>query len=191
MTEDAMTETAPGFFLPGHTYRHWAPQEGLFKVEFVGTAPEGFEYHSETLGVAYGWRRAVGPSGVEEPMGSYTTPDFAGWTDVTESIGPLDAILTGGQVRLDFGSLAKIGVSLNGVTLTHLTHLHLTRAGVDLVLAAVADPEEGAISLSEEHVHLVMEGAAATPRQKEAILAALTAYTQFGTTADEMGGDRG
>jgi hypothetical protein len=62
-----------GFFQPCTTYVH--PGEGRFYVEFVGTAPEGFEHHSETQGVAFGWR--VGVDG--EPSGSYCTPDFAGW----------------------------------------------------------------------------------------------------------------
>lgn len=65
-----------GFFQPRTTYIH--DGEGRFTVEFVGTAPDGFEHHSETQGVAFGWR--IGAGG--ESLGSYSTPDFAGWTQV-------------------------------------------------------------------------------------------------------------
>ena len=74
------------FFKPETTYRHYWPDgtpspEGWFLVKFVGRAPEPFEHHSETLGVAFGWRRGLSPNGVVEGMGSYVTPDFARWRE--------------------------------------------------------------------------------------------------------------
>ncbi|GAA2457115.1 hypothetical protein [Streptomyces macrosporus] len=68
------------FFEAGRLYQH--PDEGVFLVAYVGTAPEPFEYHSETLGVAFGWRRGLSPNGVVEGLGSYTTPDFHGWEPI-------------------------------------------------------------------------------------------------------------
>jgi hypothetical protein len=78
----------PDFFQPGHAYLHHLPDgspsdEGLFLVAYVGRAPEPFEHHSETEGVAFGWRQRPGPNGVWEGAGSYDTPDFAGWREVT------------------------------------------------------------------------------------------------------------
>lgn len=64
------------FFKARNTYRHEA--EGVFYVEFAGRAPAAFEHHSETLGVAFGWR--IGPDG--EPLGAYYNPDFEGWDEV-------------------------------------------------------------------------------------------------------------
>lgn len=76
LTDEILGAGRDGFFQPRTTYVH--PGEGRFYVEFVGTAPDGFEHHSETQGVAFGWRIAVDG----EPLGSYYTPDFAGWTPV-------------------------------------------------------------------------------------------------------------
>jgi hypothetical protein len=77
----------PEFFIPGRTYRHHREDgspspEGLFLVAFVGRAPEPFEHHSETLGVAFGWRQGIDANGTWEALGSYETPDFAGWVEV-------------------------------------------------------------------------------------------------------------
>lgn len=74
------------FFEANKTYRHYLPDgtpsdEGWFLVEMVGTAPPAFEHHSELLGVAFGWRRGLGPNGIVEGLGSYITPDFAGWRE--------------------------------------------------------------------------------------------------------------
>ncbi|WP_354645263.1 hypothetical protein [Kitasatospora camelliae] len=77
------------FFRPGKAYRHHKggrpSGEGVFVVACVGTAPDGFEYPSEVGGVAFGWRRGTGPSGREEPLGSYVTPDFAGWVELDDA----------------------------------------------------------------------------------------------------------
>lgn len=78
-------EPAP-FFEAAKTYRHYLPDgtpssEGWFLVGFVGSAPPAFEHHSELLGVAFGWRRGLGPNGIVEGLGSYVTPDFAGWRE--------------------------------------------------------------------------------------------------------------
>jgi hypothetical protein len=75
------------FFEPGKTYLHHGEDgrqstEGLFRVEYVGRAPEPFESYDETAGVAFGWRQGVGPNGVWEALGSYSTPDYAGWQEV-------------------------------------------------------------------------------------------------------------
>lgn len=77
------------FFKPGRTYRHYDEHgepstEGLFTVVFAGRAPAAFEHHSETLGVAFGWRQGIGPSGEWEALGAYDTPDFAGWREVRD-----------------------------------------------------------------------------------------------------------
>ncbi|MFF7198326.1 hypothetical protein ACFZAM_32040 [Streptomyces sp. NPDC008079] len=86
---DRMAEKEEGpqdpddFFVMGCTYVH--PAEGVFLVKYVGRPPAGFEYPSEVLGVAFGWRRdacesAVGAThGWLPPNGEYTTSDFAGW----------------------------------------------------------------------------------------------------------------
>lgn len=76
------------FFEPGKTYLHHGEDgkpsgEGLFTVAYVGRAPEPYEHHSETLGVAFGWRQYIGPNGEWDAAGSYTTPDFAGWCEVS------------------------------------------------------------------------------------------------------------
>jgi hypothetical protein len=81
-----MSDTT-AFFEAGKTYTHVtedgeASGEGLFLVEFVGRAPSPFEYHSETGGVAFGWRWCMGPDGTWEGNGAYITPDFAGWEEV-------------------------------------------------------------------------------------------------------------
>lgn len=75
---------ASPFFEAGKAYRHDSPHgsEGIFTVEFVGRAPEGFEHHSETGGVAFGWHKRIRHDGREEPLGEYTTPDFAGWEEI-------------------------------------------------------------------------------------------------------------
>lgn len=73
LTQELLGAGREGFFQPDTTYVH--PGEGRFRVEFVGVAPDGFEHHSETQGVAFGWR--IGVDG--EPLGSYSTPDYAGW----------------------------------------------------------------------------------------------------------------
>jgi hypothetical protein len=75
------------FFEPDKTYRHYAEdgspsEEGLFRVTYVGRAPEPFEHYSETLGVAFGWQQAPNVSGDWEALGAYTTADFAGWREV-------------------------------------------------------------------------------------------------------------
>jgi len=75
------------FFEVGKTYRHYWPDstpspEGWFLVKLVDKAPPEFEHHRETLGVAFGWRRGLSPNGVIEGLGSYVTPDFAGWAEV-------------------------------------------------------------------------------------------------------------
>lgn len=74
------------FFEAGKTYRHYwedgtPSDEGLFTVAYVGRAPEPFEHHSETLGVAFGWRQGPGVDGEWESLGGYDTPDFAGWCE--------------------------------------------------------------------------------------------------------------
>lgn len=71
------------FFQPDKAYQHDSPHgsEGIFLVQYVGRAPVPFEHHSETLGVAFGWRWGLGPNGWEG-QGSYLTPDFAGWTEI-------------------------------------------------------------------------------------------------------------
>lgn len=71
------------FFEVGKTYRHTSQHgsEGIFLVEFVGRAPEDFEHHSETGGVAFGWRKRL-HKGVMAPVGEYSTTDFAGWTEI-------------------------------------------------------------------------------------------------------------
>lgn len=76
-----------GFFEPGKTYLHHGEDghpsdEGLFRVEYVGRAPEPFESYDETAGVAFGWRQGVDANGDWTGLGSYTTPDFAGWREV-------------------------------------------------------------------------------------------------------------
>ncbi|WP_035796442.1 hypothetical protein [Kitasatospora mediocidica] len=78
----------PEFFIADRTYRHYLEdgspsKEGLFTVAYAGTAPEPYEHYSETLGVAFGWQQGIGPNGEWEALGSYTTPDFAGWVEVT------------------------------------------------------------------------------------------------------------
>lgn len=72
------------FFKVGKTYRHSSPygSEGEFLVEYVGVAPTEFEHHSETLGVAFGWRRMLDNNGEWEGLGAYLTPDFAGWEEI-------------------------------------------------------------------------------------------------------------
>lgn len=74
------------FFEVGKTYRHDSPHgsEGVFTVEFVGRAPDGFEHYAETGGVAFGWKKSIDLHGKEEPNGSYETPDFAGWEEINE-----------------------------------------------------------------------------------------------------------
>lgn len=71
----------PGdFFVMGNTYEHAA--EGIFLVKYAGRAPQHFEHHSETLGVAFGWRRDARAGAVGVPRGdcgAYTQTDFAGW----------------------------------------------------------------------------------------------------------------
>jgi hypothetical protein len=82
---DGAPDPAPAFFQTGRAYRHGnarGSEEGLFWVKYVGTAPGPFEYHSELLGVAFGWRWGLGPNGDWEGLGSYSTPDFAGWEEV-------------------------------------------------------------------------------------------------------------
>lgn len=76
LTRELLGAGRDGFFQPRKTYAHDA--EGRFFVEFVGEAPDGFEHHSETQGVAFGWRVGVD----DEPLGSYSTPDFAGWAEI-------------------------------------------------------------------------------------------------------------
>ena len=75
----------PAFFETGKTYRHGNElgSEAIFDVRYVGTAPGPFEHHSETLGVAFGWLWGPGPDGTWEGLGSYSTPDFADWEEVT------------------------------------------------------------------------------------------------------------
>ncbi|MFE6000257.1 hypothetical protein ACFQ6C_25910 [Streptomyces sp. NPDC056454] len=74
------------FFQPGRTYRH--EHEGAFEVVTVGMPPQGVEAPGEMLGVAFGWRTCVGAGfdGAEavQPLGSYTTSDFYGWSEVVE-----------------------------------------------------------------------------------------------------------
>lgn len=75
------------FFVPGTTYRHYGEDgeptaEGLFLCVYAGRAPAAFEHYSEELGVAFGWRQGIGPNGEWEALGSYETPDFAGWREV-------------------------------------------------------------------------------------------------------------
>lgn len=72
------------FFEVGKTYQH--DSEGIFEVKFVGKAPAAFEYHSETLGVAFGWRKLQGTDGSWEGMGGYETADFHGWSDMGNSL---------------------------------------------------------------------------------------------------------
>lgn len=75
--------TAP-FFESGKTYRHGNERgtEGIFDVRYVGTAPAPFEYHAETLGVAFGWLWGPGPDSTWQGLGSYCTPDFADWEEI-------------------------------------------------------------------------------------------------------------
>lgn len=68
------------FFVAGNTYEH--PAEGTFLVKYVGRAPLGYEYPSETLGVAFGWRcdaRAGAAGALPGASGAYTCADFALW----------------------------------------------------------------------------------------------------------------
>lgn len=79
------------FFEPGKTYLHHGEDgqpstEGLFLVEFVGRAPEPFESYDETAGVAFGWRQGVDANGDWTGLGSYVTPDFAGWQEVRPAL---------------------------------------------------------------------------------------------------------
>lgn len=81
------------FFEPDKTYRHYDEHgepttEGLFHCVYAGRAPAAFEHHSETLGVAFGWRQGIGPSGEWEALGAYDTPDFAGWREVRPLLSP-------------------------------------------------------------------------------------------------------
>ncbi|BFV54980.1 hypothetical protein KCMC57_up00840 [Kitasatospora sp. CMC57] len=89
-----MTETE--FFREGRMYRNFkdgAPStEWAFLVQCVGRAPAAFEHHAETLGVAFGWRRGLSRNGRVEGLGSYVTPDFAGWQKIPAS--EADALLS-------------------------------------------------------------------------------------------------
>ncbi|MDH6580774.1 hypothetical protein [Kitasatospora sp. MAP5-34] len=74
------------------TYDHLGPDgqpttERTFYVTHIGRALAAYEHHSQTLGVAFGWRRGLSPNGRIEGLGSYTTPDFAGWHEITAA-GP-------------------------------------------------------------------------------------------------------
>lgn len=80
--DDLLGAGRPGFFQPRTTYVH-DRGEGRFHVEFVGVAPAGYGHHSETQGVAFGWRISADGSA----RGAYVTPDFAGWTEVPEHDG--------------------------------------------------------------------------------------------------------
>jgi hypothetical protein len=69
------------FFEVDKTYRN--PVEGTFLVKYIDTPPTGYEHHTGTLGVAFGWRM-IHPDGHPdgEPDGAYTTPDFHGWREI-------------------------------------------------------------------------------------------------------------
>jgi hypothetical protein len=109
------------FFQAGHTYLHHLPDgrpsgEGLFLVAHVGRAPAPFEHHSETEGVAFGWRQGPGPNGGWDALGSYDTPDFAGWREVdlpdTAAAAP-DGCRWCGDERFHHGSQYTPGIGLH------------------------------------------------------------------------------